>query len=151
VFDTSYIGHGFSPFSVEVEKAPLRLFAKSIGENDPVYYDEQAAQTAGHRSILAPPTYAFSLRNLGPFLSELDALLEIGDAVHLHGEQSFEYSRPFYAGDTLSFSERITDIYSKAGGRLDFAVAEAEVINQHGELVVKLRSTSVVQRTGADS
>ena len=55
------IGHRFPPYTVEVEKQPLRLFAKAIGERAPVYTDEAAAQAEGYRSILAPPTYLFTL------------------------------------------------------------------------------------------
>ena len=65
MFDKSLIGFRFEPFTVEVEKGPMRLFAKAIGETDPVYHDEPTAKAAGHRSILAPPTYVFCLESIG--------------------------------------------------------------------------------------
>ncbi len=50
-----------------------------------------------------------------------------------------------YAGDTLHLQARITDIYEKKGGALDFVVRETRVTNQDGELVADLRSV-LVQR-----
>ncbi len=57
MIDHKFIGYRHPPFHAEVEKGRLRLFAKAIGETDPVYSDEQAAQAAGHRSLPVPPTF----------------------------------------------------------------------------------------------
>jgi acyl dehydratase len=65
----------------------------------------------------------------------------------LHGEQRFKYHRTCHAGDTLTFRQRIADIYDKKGGALEFAVRETDVSNQRGELVATLVNT-LVQRNG---
>ena len=36
------VGKEYSPFTVEVEKRWIRSFAEAIGDDDPVYRDEQA-------------------------------------------------------------------------------------------------------------
>ena len=146
MFDKSLIGFRFEPFTLEVEKGPMRLFAKAIGETDPVYHDEPAAKTAGHRSILAPPTYVFCLESIGGTDDELVGLLAVGDAAFLHGEQAFEYFDSVYAGDQLTFSRTVVDIYDKKGGQLEFVVTESEVMNQHGVRVARMRSTGVINR-----
>jgi acyl dehydratase len=65
----------------------------------------------------------------------------------LHGEQGFAYHRMAYAGDVLSFEQRIEDIYDKKGGALDFVLRKIRVTNQRGEHVADLR-TVTVQRNG---
>ena len=146
MFDQKHIGHCFDPVTIDVEKAPMRLFAKAIGETDVLCIDEEAAQASGLRSLLAPPTYLYCLGSLGDTTEALSQLLNIGDAVHLHGEQGFEYFGPVCAGDRLTFQQTIADIYTKRNGQLDFVVTETRVTNQLGDSVAKIRSTSLVDR-----
>ena len=146
MFDTQLIGRRFAPFTVEVEKAPLRFFAKAIGESDPVYVDEAAAQAAGYPSLPVPPTYLFCLEGTSDTFDVLGALLHLGEEVLLHGEQEFEYHAGACAGDRLTFSQVIADLYRKKQGRLSFVVIETEVTNQRRILVARLRSTTVIRR-----
>ena len=69
MIDRSYIGHKSEPLTVAVEPFQLRLFAKAIGETNPIYMEEEAAKAAGHRNLLAPPTFAnaLSLSKPDPF------------------------------------------------------------------------------------
>ena len=46
MLDQSFIGHEFPPFTAEVEKGRLKFFAQAIGETDPIYTDEAAAQAS---------------------------------------------------------------------------------------------------------
>ena len=61
MIDRSYIGHKSDPVVVAVEPFQLRFFAKATGEYNPIYFDEKAARAAGHKNILAPPTFASCL------------------------------------------------------------------------------------------
>jgi acyl dehydratase len=123
----------------------LRFFAKSIGETNPIYLDEAAAKAAGYARLPAPPTFLFCLAMEKP--DPFDQLTFIGMNLGrvLHGEQSFEYLAPTCAGDTLTFSARIADIYDKRAGAMEFVVIETRVTNQHGQPVAKLRNT-LIQR-----
>ena len=40
----------------------------------------------------------------------------------LHGEQEFSYHAMAYAGDELTARSRVTDVYEKKGGALEFLV-----------------------------
>ncbi|MCY1399018.1 hypothetical protein D9M71_140670 [compost metagenome] len=146
MIDKKHIGKQLPAFSVTAEAGQLRFFAKSIGETNPVYFDENAARDAGHPGLPLPPTFLFSLEFNIPSNAWRDEL-GIVPARILHGEESFKYHRPAYAGDTLRFEGRITDIYDKKGGALEFVVRETRVTNQHGEHVADLR-TVLVQRNG---
>ena len=145
MIDRKFIGTRTDPFSVEVEKNQLRFFAKSVGETNPIYTDETSAKAAGYRSLLAPPTFAFSL-NLAtpdPMGRYKEMGIDLGKV--LHGEQKFEYFEPICAGDTITLEGEITDIYEKKGGTLEFIVTETRATNQGGETVAKMISTTVVR------
>lgn len=145
MIDRKFIGHEFAPATVEVEKGRLRFFAKATGNTDPVYSDEKAAQKAGYPSLPAPPTFLFCLEmdRENPF-DFLD-LMKIDLGKVLHGDQSFAYHAPVCAGDKVTFTSRVTDIYDKKGGALEFVVMDTEVRNQHGTHVADMRRSIVVR------
>ena len=113
MLDTSKIGHQFPAFTAEVEKGRLRFFAQAIGETNPIYSDEAAAAEAGYRSLPAPPTFAMALDMDGPELLPVLAFLEMDIARILHGSQDFEYLAPICAGDQITVTSGITDIFDK--------------------------------------
>jgi acyl dehydratase len=146
MLDKAHIGKSFDSITTEVEKGRLRFFAKAIGETNPIYIDEAAAQAAGHRSLPVPPTYFFCL----PMLDEPDPIawvtgLGINLQTILHGEQSFEYLQMAFAGDHLTIEAKITDIYEKKGGALEFLVTETTIVNQLGQLVAKMKCSTVIR------
>lgn len=143
MLDTSKIGHEFAPFTIDVEKGQLRFFAKAIGETNPIYSDEAAAIAAGYRTIPAPATFMFSVDLNGPDLLPIVGLLELDIGKVLHGTQDFEYLGQIYAGDNISQTSKIVDIYDKKGGALEFVVIESNYTNQNGELVGKAQQTLV--------
>ena len=143
--DTQYIGHRFEPFCADVEKGRLKFFAKAIGQTDPVYTDEAAAKLAGHPALPVPPTFLFCLEMESPNPGALRDLLDIPIPKVLHGEQRFTYLAMAFAGDTLTFEQRIADIYAKKGGLLEFIVRETRVTNQHGTHVADLHGITVVR------
>ncbi|MGE8065262.1 MaoC family dehydratase N-terminal domain-containing protein [Pseudomonas sp. NPDC089569] len=146
MIDKQFIGKELASFSVTAEAGQLRFFAKAIGETNPIYFDVQAARDAGHPALPLPPTMLFSLEFNIPSNRWREEMGIVPSRI-LHGEESFKYHRMAYAGDTLHFSMRISDIYEKKGGALEFVVRETRVTNQHGDHVADLRSV-LVQRNG---
>jgi hydroxyacyl-ACP dehydratase HTD2-like protein with hotdog domain len=66
----------------------------------------------------------------------------------VHGEQEFEYVRPIRAGETLTLTGRIGDIYEKTGssGIMDFVVLETEATDREGQRVFFSRNTLISRR-----
>jgi acyl dehydratase len=147
MIDRRHIGHTMPPFSTEVEKGRLRFFAKATGQADPVYTDEAAARAAGYPGLPVPPTFLFCLEMESPNPAAVRELLGMDYRSLLHGEQGFTYHAMAYAGDTLTFEQRIDDIYDKKNGALEFVVRKTRVSNQRQELVAELRCVTV-QRNG---
>lgn len=145
MLDRTQIGRTYAPFSVTVEAGRLRFFAKAIGETDPVYTDEAAAKEAGYRGIPVPPTFLFSLELERPDPWGWFAEVGLDLKKVLHGEQSFTYHAVPVAGETLTLSGRIVDVYEKKNGALEFVVKETAITDASGRPVATLRST-IVQR-----
>ena len=145
MIDKQYIGHTLPPFRVDVEPGRLRFYAKATGQTDPIYLDEEAARAAGHPGLPVPPTFFFCLEMESPNPAAIRELLGMDYRRLLHGEQGFSYYAMAYAGDKLTFSQQIADIYDKKDGALEFVVRKTRVTNQRAELVAELRCVSVVR------
>ncbi|MBB1592980.1 MaoC family dehydratase N-terminal domain-containing protein [Achromobacter sp. UMC46] len=145
MLDTRHIGTALPAFTTTVEAGRLRFFAKATGQDDPVYADEAAARAAGHPALPVPPTFFFCLEMDSPNPAAMRDLLGIDIGRVLHGEQGFTYHAMAHAGDVLCFEPRITDIYAKKGGALEFVVRETRVTDASGKLVAELRATTVVR------
>lgn len=144
MLDKKQIGRVVSRHSAEVEKGRLRFFARAIGETNPAYCDTSATAN-GDARLPVPPTFLFCLDMEKPdaYAWFADVGLELPKV--LHGEQSFNYVKPCFSGDVLTFETRIEDIYEKKGGALEFVIKHTRVTNQDGDHVADLRGV-VVQR-----
>ena len=144
MIDRSVIGKQSAPGTITLEAASMREFARSLGETDPLYLDSDAAKAAGYADILATPTYpiAFMADSM-----DADLFFELGLAIPtiVHGEQEFEYFAPMVAGQTLSVTGKVADVWEKIGstGALDFVVLEATAKDVSGEVVYVSRITLI--------
>jgi len=145
VLSPASIGYRTPTFTVEVEKGRLRLFAKAVGETDPVYSDEATAQAAGYRSLPVPPTFYFCLEMEREDPYDWFAALNIPLGKVLHGEQAFIYRQTACAGDTLHFSGEVVDIYAKKAGALEFLVHRNFVASPAGEAIAQFDRTIVIR------
>ena len=145
MIDRAFIGHRFAPLTVEVEKGRLRAFANATGQTDPIYCDERAAKAVGYRSLPAPPTFLFSLdlEREDPFY--FINLMKIDLARVLHGEQHFTYGEPICAGDTITLTSTVQDIFDKKGGTMEFVILHTTATNQFGDDVGGMTRTIVVR------
>ena len=99
-----------------VEASHIMMFARSIGDTNPVYYDAEAAKKTEAGGIIAPPSFAQSVAQFNPdyflrpkpgqpwFGSGKTASGVEGKASSsggLHAEQHFEFHRHIGPGDVL--------------------------------------------------
>ena len=145
MIDRKWIGHQVSQSTLVIERGRLRFFAKAIGETNPIYVDEAAAAAAGYADLPAPPTFVFAAELDSNTMFALFEQLGVPLGKVLHGEQGFEYLAPVVAGDTVTVTSRIKDIHDKRGGALEFLETESTAVNQHGEMVARLRGVVVVR------
>ena len=145
MIDKKHIGYAPPTTLWEVEKGRIAFFAKVIGACDPIHTDEAAAKAAGYRNVVAPPTFIFGAEGDSGALMKLIDTLKIDLGKVLHGEQRFDYHAPVCAGDTLRLESKVSDIYDKKGGALEFMVKDTRVTNQLGEHVADLHAVIVVR------
>jgi hypothetical protein len=128
-----------------VDAGRLRFFAKAIGETNPVFTDLAAAKAAGHRDLPVPPTFLFGIELESP--DSFAWLADIGVDLRrvLHGEQTFTYHSPAVAGDVLTSTPRIGNVYGKKGGALEFIEKASTVTRQDGSVVAELTTVIVVR------
>ncbi len=140
-----YKGKVFDPVSLEVEKGRIKLFAKAIGEENPIYTDEEAAKSAGYRGIPMPPTMPFAA--IMDHELSFNMLKDMGVNLlkAMHAEQGYTYHGEICAGDVLTGSKKITDVYDKKDGALQFIVTEMPLNNQNGDHVCDLHTVVVVR------
>src|SRR4030095_9670037 len=105
------------------------------GDTTPIHLAPDAGGAAGFTNVVAPPMFCvvYSARAMGPAV--LDPELGINLALMVHGSQEFEWGEPVVAGDTITTSVTIKDLYEKDGK--EFYVFESHSTNQDGATTVK--------------
>ena len=144
------IGRVLSTGSATVTAEHIAAFARALGDPNPLYLDPQAARSGPFGGIVAPLTYPIAFITQA-MAGGMDIFLELGlnFMTLVHGEQEFEYARPIRAGETLTLTGRIADVYEKSGssGTLDFVVLETEARDAEGRIVFFSRNTLISRRT----
>ncbi|WP_166969140.1 FAS1-like dehydratase domain-containing protein [Brevibacterium atlanticum] len=133
---------------VSAERGQLQFFVSVLGLSDPVYTDVEAARAAGHPDLLIPPTFFFSLELKRSMPHAVLHEYGFDTRRFLHGEQSFDYHRLAYAGETLDFAAEYSDCYEKKGGALKF-IERTTRVSRADEPVAVLRNLLVVREMEA--
>ena len=160
-----------------VEASHIMMFARSVGDANPIYHDKEYAEKSEMGGIIAPPTFAQSSAQFDPdyflrpkvsgdgwFGSGKEATGSKpssgsgggggGAAMGLHAEQHFEYHLPLKAGDVLSATSKPGKSWekeSKRAGTLKFSESVTEYRNQNGDLVITATGVGVQTERAVDS
>jgi acyl dehydratase len=137
-----YIGRTFpatAPY--EVSRIKIAEFAEAIGDPNPVYRDQAAAQAAGYPDVVAPPTFPQVVSMGATRMVIGDPGLGVNYAMCVHGEQRFEYVRPLRAGDVVTAQSTIENI--RGVGRNVLLTTRTEIQTVTGEHVCTAISTLV--------
>ena len=140
--------------------AAFRYFAIAVGDENPLYSDEEFAASAGYPSVIAPPTLVCETNQYADVPPN-----EFGYAGHdwgfhipgtrlLRGGNSYEFFQPVTPTDVLTVTWTIADITertSSAGVPLLIILSQAEYWNQDGVLLVRNQETLIIQPVGGSS
>lgn len=142
------------------------MFARAIGDPNPIYFDETYAAGTECGGVIAPPTFVQASAQYDPDYplrpkpgapwhgsgrdpTGLATEVEGGDqggAGGLHAEQHYTYHRVVHPGETLTVSSRPGSSWEREGrrgGKLTFTEGFTEYRDGQGELVVTARSVGV--------
>lgn len=154
-----------------IEAGHVMMFARSIGDPNPIYSDAAYAAASEVGTVIAPPTFVqasaqfdddYPLRpkvgapwfgsGRAPTLPPRAPRAATGSGggssggTGLHAEQHYTYHRPVRVGDVLTATTRPGERWEKEGrraGKLVFAETITEFRDQEGELVVTARGVGV--------
>jgi hypothetical protein len=155
-----------------IEAGHIMLFARAIGDPNPIYYDPGYAKSTEPGTVIAPPTFIQASRHFSegggarpipgerwhgsgmqptgsnspesPTGDELPA----GAAGRMHAEQHFEFHKPLVPGMVLhhvSIPGKEWEREGRRGGTLRFTENITEFYDQQNQLVITTRG--VVVRT----
>jgi acyl dehydratase len=150
-----------------IEAGHVMMFARAIGDPNPVYADEEVAGRSEVGAIPAPPTFVTASAQFDPdyplrpkpgepwFGSGRDATGAApsvpsggsgGGGTSLHAEQHYEYHRPLRPGDVLTATTSPGKSWTREGrrgGTMQFRESVTEWRDEAGELVLTTRSVGV--------
>lgn len=153
--DRSKLGMVFPTKTFTVEKVKIEEFATAVAQkNDAseireIYRDPEAAKRAGYPNIPIPPSFptCFAFWAGGGLFGIVNA---VGADVTklLHSEEEYEFFAPICAGDVLTGTMKVADMYERGkkerkGRYFEFTVLETELRNQQSELVFRSRTTFI--------
>lgn len=152
-----------------VEEGAILMFARAIGDPNPIYADRDYAAASEVGAVLAPPTFVQSSAHFDPDYVLRPKIGEPwfgsgraptgrvpadsadgegigGGGTGLHAEQHYTYHRPLKAGEVLAATATPGDSWEKEGrsGKLRFTETITEYRTLDGELVVTARSVGVL-------
>ncbi len=158
-----------------IEAGHIMMFARSIGDANKIYYDEDYAETTEPGGTVAPPTFVQASAQFDPnyFLRPKIGEEWFGSASGptgitkregggggggggggLHAEQHYVYHRQVMVGDVLKATTKPGKSWEKEGrrgGKLKFSESVTEYHDQKGELVVTATSVGVQTEKPATS
>ena len=156
-----------------IEASHIMMFARSIGDSNQIYYDEDYAKESETGDIIAPPTFVKAREQFDPqsglrpknrahgwfgsggkptgVKPREDSAGASGDSGGgggggLHAEQRYIYHRHPKVGDVLTATNKPGKVWEKEGkrsGKLVFSESITEYRDQDGELVVTAIGTGV--------
>lgn len=143
------------PVTVVIDGRESQRYALAVDDNNPVYFDEVAAQDAGHRTIIAPPTFvthAIVPPRPNDKLRE-DGLWRTGDGVRLEvkrmmfGGEEWDFLEPVCVGDAVTAETRLAGVDQKEGSKGPFVrvVRETTFTNQDGTVVARSRQIGIAR------
>ena len=134
------IGVESAPQTMEVEKGAIIKFAQAIGDDNPLYNDEQAARESRFGGLIAPPTFLRSAVSARP-----DLPFDVPFERVLDGGSDWEYFVPVRPGDRITSVSRIEDINERNGsiGLMLISTIVITYTNQFGQVVATQTSTSI--------
>lgn len=123
-----------------VEKGAVKKFAEAIGDPNPLYVDEEAAEASRYGRLLVPPTFPRTFEH-----GEVEGIGPPGQGF-IHGEHRIRYERPLFVGEEVYCYAEVTDYYEKEGreGNLGFLISERIGESLEGERIFVMTDTAVL-------
>ncbi|MDA3039369.1 MAG: MaoC family dehydratase N-terminal domain-containing protein [Actinomycetota bacterium] len=143
------------PVTITIDRREAQRYAHAVGDENPLYFDEDAANAAGYRTLLAPPTFVSHAPVPPRSASQLrvDGLYNTGERVRLlvdrmmFGGEEWDFPEPVYVGDVVTAETRLAALDQKDGSKGPFVrvVRETTYTNGEGAVVARARQIGIAR------
>jgi len=141
----------------QVTRRDIRRFAQAIGDQNPLYYDEEFAKTTCHKGIIAPPLFCqtFIFKDVPPDqlpddLSPAETNIALNGMKTVGGSSDFNLHQCVRPNDEIRVTTRVHDIFSKQGkSALLYFVQVETCFHNQDELLVARELATYIKRTDA--
>lgn len=116
-------------------KDAIRHFAEGLGDDNPLWCDEDYAQKTRY-AIIAPPTFLYSCSSVGAIVAGLG----LPGVFALYAEDDWEFFQPVLVGDEIRGVHKLVGVEEKPsrwGGRSVHQFLQTTYYNQRGEAVAQ--------------
>ena len=130
----------------------IKRFAQAIGDNNPLYFDEEYAATTPYEGIVAPHLFFQSLTFDDPPADELSAdgsppelNVPVPAQRAVGGSSQYELYHRARPGDKVTVKSKLSNVYTKTGrsGVLYFIEILTEFFNANSQLMAKETATYI--------
>jgi acyl dehydratase len=138
----------------EIGRAAIRYFALALGDDNPLYTDEEHARANGYPGVIAPPTmicetnqFVGGPRDANGYLTQMFEL-DIPNTRQIRGGNSYEFFRPVLPADRVTITWRLEDITERktsAGIEMLVVTSVATYTDAGGELLARNTETIIYQ------
>ncbi len=142
----------------------IKRYAQAVGDRNPLYTSEEYARKSAYGGIIAPPLFDEKCLDYGGAETEHEVLpngsradqqghdvpLPKGFDESVAGGTEYTFYRPIHAGDVITTTRKVADMYEKVGrraGKMLLIVYETTLTNQRGEVVMTIRHTIIKSKS----
>lgn len=139
------------PVTVLIDRREAQRYALAVGDENDVYFDEAAAQAAGHRTIIVPPTFVTHAivppranaqlrpdglwRDIGGVKLSVERMM--------FGGEEWDFVEPVCVGDSITAEIRLAGVEKKEGTKGTFVLVTRESTFTRGDGTVVARSRQI--------
>ena len=143
-----------------IGKAAFRYFAQAVGDDNPLYTDDQFARQHGYEGVIAPPTLVCETNQYANLPRESTGYaghgwdLDVPGTRLLRGGNEYKFHKEVRPDDILTVTWKIEDMVertSSKGTPMVIVTSTAQYSNQSGELLVTNVETLIYQSRGSAS
>lgn len=130
------------PLVFDVEKGHIRFFARAIGDDNPLFTNEEYAAQSRYKSLIAPPLFLVD----ACFFPFVEYVLQFNPLkANINGGSEIEYFLPVKVGDKITGVPQVIALEEKEGrsGRLLLVKVELTLTNQNNERVSRTVNTFI--------
>lgn len=127
----------------DVSREAIKDFARVVGGCNPIHYDLQAARDAGHRDLVAPPTFAVIVAQKAEAAVISDEQAGIDFSRVVHADQRFTHHKAIVAGDQLTAATTVDTLRAVGTGAM--VTFRTEISDAEGQPVSTALSSLLVR------